>query len=70
MHVARSVDAALSRKWEAGEPAGDELEDVEEKGVQIVFLDGEEAWVTWTESDSIYGARYGYLSSSWTDYGG
>ncbi len=64
MHVARSVDAALSRKWEAGVPGGDELEDVEEKGVQIVFLDGEEAWVSWTETDSIYGARYGYPTSS------
>ena len=56
MHVARSVDAALSRKWERGSE-GDGLEDVEEKGVQIVFLDGEEAWVSWTETDSIYGAR-------------
>lgn len=57
MHVARSVDAALSRKWERGNE-GDGLEDVEERGVQVVFLDGEEAWVTWTETDSIYGARY------------
>lgn len=66
MHVARSVDAALSRKWEAGGSGGDELEDVEEKGVQIVFLDGEEAWVSWTETDSIYGARYGYISACCT----
>jgi hypothetical protein len=57
MHVARSVDAALSRKWESGQE-GDGLEDVEEKGVQIIFLDGEEAWESWTETDSIYGARY------------
>lgn len=58
MHVARSVDAALSRKWEGGFE-GDGLEDVEERGVQIIFLDGEEAWATWTDTDSIYGARYG-----------
>lgn len=64
MHVARSVDAALSRKWEAGGPGGDDLEDIEERGVQIVFLDGEEAWVSWTETDSIYGARYGYPAFS------
>lgn len=56
MHVARSVDGALSRKW-AGGRAGDGLEDVQEMGVQIVFLDGEEAWVSWTEEDSVYGAR-------------
>ncbi|OIW26133.1 glutaminyl-peptide cyclotransferase [Coniochaeta ligniaria NRRL 30616] len=63
MHVARSVDVALSRKWEAEGHGGDELEDVEETGVQIVFLDGEEAWVSWTETDSIYGARA--LAESW-----
>ncbi|KAJ9161475.1 Peptide hydrolase [Coniochaeta hoffmannii] len=62
MHVARSVDAALSRKWERGNE-GDGLEDVEERGVQVVFLDGEEAWVTWTETDSIYGARA--LAETW-----
>lgn len=55
MHVARSVDEALTRKWE-NMGKGDELD--EEKGVQIILLDGEEAWVTWTDSDSLYGSRY------------
>ena len=27
-------------------------------GVQIVFLDGEEAFEVWSDSDSLYGARY------------
>jgi hypothetical protein len=57
MHVARSVDAALGRKWAGGREEGDGLEDVEEKGVQILFLDGEEAWESWSDSDSLYGAR-------------
>ena len=30
----------------------------EEKGVQILLLDGEEAFLTWTHTDSLYGARY------------
>ena len=27
-------------------------------GVQILLLDGEEAFVSWTATDSLYGARY------------
>jgi hypothetical protein len=60
MHAARSVDEALTKKWAAMEAEGlNGLE--EEKGVQILFLDGEEAMVEWTDSDSLYGARYGRI---------
>lgn len=56
MHAARSVDKALTAKWAIMEAEGRSgLE--EEKGVQILFLDGEEAFVSWTDSDSLYGAR-------------
>lgn len=56
MHVARSIDEALKSKWKAMEENGDDLlEDA--KGVQIIFLDGEEAFHQWTDTDSIYGAR-------------
>lgn len=57
MHAARNVDAALTRKWESmvvDRTVGLE----EEKGVQILLLDGEEAFASWTDSDSLYGARY------------
>jgi glutaminyl-peptide cyclotransferase len=58
MHAARSVDEALTRKWSAMQAEGSYgLE--EEKGVQILLLDGEEAFVSWTNDDSLYGARYG-----------
>ena len=60
MHVARSIDAALTKKWAAG--GGDDL-DVEYRGVQILLLDGEEAFKSWTDSDSLYGARYGMVAS-------
>ncbi|KAI6366722.1 hypothetical protein MCOR25_005088 [Pyricularia grisea] len=64
MHVARSIDGGLTKKWSEmtarGETGGG-LE--EEKGVQIILLDGEEAWVSWTETDSLYGARA--LAADW-----
>jgi hypothetical protein len=56
MHAARSIDEALTKKWEA--MAADGTEELEEqKGVQIIFLDGEEAFLSWTDTDSLYGAR-------------
>ncbi|ELQ38335.1 hypothetical protein ACKVWC_005963 [Pyricularia oryzae] len=64
MHVARSIDGALTKKWSdmmaRGETGGG-LE--EEKGVQIILLDGEEAWVSWTDTDSLYGSRA--LAADW-----
>lgn len=65
MHAARSVDEALTRKWDAMKAEGSNgLE--EEKGVQILLLDGEEAFVSWTDSDSLYGAR---CVQSFSSYG-
>jgi len=55
MHVARSIDAALSKKWAHGGP---DMVDAEHKGVQIILLDGEEAFRSWTDTDSLYGARW------------
>ena len=61
MHAARSLDHALTKRWEAmqAEGVGDGgFEDVEDnKGIQIILLDGEEAFVSWTDDDSLYGAR-------------
>lgn len=63
IHAAQSVNQALTDKWAAEEASGaDGLE--EEKGVQILFLDGEEAFLSWTDDDSLYGARYDPLGSS------
>jgi len=67
LHAARSVDTALTKKWAAMEAEGvgdggfDGIE--EHKGLQIIFLDGEEAFVSWTDTDSIYGARS--LAEAW-----
>lgn len=57
MHAARTVDRALTKKWAAMAAQGtDDLED--NKGVQILLLDGEEAFKVWTDADSLYGSRY------------
>ncbi|KAK4105634.1 hypothetical protein N658DRAFT_440989 [Parathielavia hyrcaniae] len=64
LFAARAVDEALTRRWERMEGGGDGgggLE--EEKGVQILLLDGEEAWVEWSQADSLYGSRA--LAEAW-----
>ena len=62
IHVARSLDGALTKKWEAMGAQGIKQEDYDlglesHKGLQIILLDGEEAFVSWTSQDSIYGAK-------------
>lgn len=61
MHAVRSLDEALTAKWAAMEAEGlgdGGFDGVEEhKGIQVILLDGEEAFKTWTSTDSVYGAR-------------
>jgi hypothetical protein len=68
LHAARSIDLALTQKWNAMAAAGLELDsDLDgHKGVQILLLDGEEAFLTWTDEDSIYGARS--LAEEWDQF--
>lgn len=58
MHVARTLDQYLTQMHdemvELGELGGSVEMDM---GVQILLLDGEEAFVSWTDTDSLYGAR-------------
>ncbi|KAL5390151.1 hypothetical protein PMIN03_008822 [Paraphaeosphaeria minitans] len=62
MQTARSIDKALTKKWAAMAAEGtDDLED--KKGVQILLLDGEEAFKVWTDTDSLYGSRA--LAAEW-----
>ncbi|EGX89399.1 glutaminyl cyclase [Cordyceps militaris CM01] len=64
LHAARSLDAALQTKWAAMEAAGEADTSLEPaSGLQIIFLDGEEAFVQWTDDDSLYGARA--LAAHW-----
>ncbi|KAJ2906804.1 putative glutaminyl-peptide cyclotransferase [Zalerion maritima] len=64
MHVARSIDQYLAQMYqemvELDELGGTPEMDM---GVQILLLDGEEAFVKWTDQDSLYGARS--LAAAW-----
>lgn len=65
MHAMRSIDAALEKKWSALKEQGlYEFLD-EAPGIQVIFLDGEEAFKEWTATDSLYGARA--LATHWDD---
>jgi len=57
MHAMRSIDAALDKKWTAMKEQGIDLTLEEQRGIQVFFLDGEEAFKDWSASDSLYGAR-------------
>ncbi|KAL1839181.1 hypothetical protein VTJ49DRAFT_1800 [Mycothermus thermophilus] len=58
MDVARAVEGYLVRKWkheeeEEEKKAGKGPGRLSWQGVQILFLDGEEAFVSWTDTDSL-----------------
>ena len=62
MHAARALEPALTRKWDSMTKVGMKMEDYagdveEHMGLQILFLDGEEAFGDWSDADSIWGAK-------------
>ena len=65
MHAVRSIDTALSKKWDKMKSEDvDAFGGVQEHtGIQVIFLDGEEAFLSWTDTDSLYGARS--LAEQW-----
>ncbi|KAF2712317.1 hypothetical protein K504DRAFT_372665 [Pleomassaria siparia CBS 279.74] len=65
MHTARSIDKYITQMH-------DEMAELQEggtvemdMGVQILLLDGEEAFVDWTSTDSTYGSRRVSLAETW-----
>lgn len=67
MHAARAIDAAMTKRWARLRAQGvgdDGLADFEHnRGVQVLLLDGEEAFQSWSATDSVYGARA--LAEEW-----
>jgi glutaminyl-peptide cyclotransferase len=57
MHVARSIDKYVTQMHDemAALNEGGTVE--MDMGIQILLLDGEEAFVSWTATDSLYGSR-------------
>ncbi|PYH47367.1 glutaminyl-peptide cyclotransferase family protein [Aspergillus saccharolyticus JOP 1030-1] len=63
MHTMRSIDSAMTKKWEDMRATGQLNQLEEQQGIQVIFMDGEEAFKEWTASDSLYGARS--LAEQW-----
>lgn len=63
MHAVKSIDDALTKKWSSVQTDDFDVDFEEDKGIQVLFLDGEEAFQRWTDTDSIYGARS--LAEEW-----
>jgi glutaminyl-peptide cyclotransferase len=60
LDVAETLDPLLNaraKRVEEGELDLDEDEDAAETTLQLIFFDGEEAFMSWTDADSIYGAK-------------
>ncbi|THH11988.1 hypothetical protein EW145_g296 [Phellinidium pouzarii] len=60
---AEALDPLLNRRKEQLEEGLIDDEDVAETTLQLVFFDGEEAYMDWTATDSVYGARH--LAEKW-----
>lgn len=64
LHVVKALDTALTKKWESMSAAGVDGSDPDtNRGLQVLLLDGEEAFKSWTHTDSTYGARS--LAAEW-----
>jgi glutaminyl-peptide cyclotransferase len=60
MYVAGVIDGYVQRMYDEMQNLGEGGTVEMDMGVQILFLDGEEAFDEWTEEDSLYGSRYVY----------
>ena len=58
LDLAEVLDPLLDSRLKRLEDGLEDDEDVSETTLQLVFFDGEEAFKDWTDTDSIYGARY------------
>ncbi|KAJ3752931.1 glutaminyl-peptide cyclotransferase-like protein [Lentinula raphanica] len=66
LDLAESLDGMLESRisqLESDTVDIDDDEDLADTTLQLVFFDGEEAFVSWTNTDSIYGARH--LAETW-----
>ena len=58
LDLAETLDPLLELRRERLENGLEDDEDVSDTTLQLVFFDGEEAFLDWTDTDSIYGAKY------------
>ncbi|KAF2678373.1 hypothetical protein K458DRAFT_376629 [Lentithecium fluviatile CBS 122367] len=65
MWVAKLVDGYVSRMYREMSELGEGGTVAMDMGIQILFLDGEEAFGKWSDTDSLYGSRA--LAQQWGD---
>lgn len=63
LDLAETLNGLLDERAQRLEAGMEEDEDVSDTTLQLVFFDGEEAFLEWTDTDSIYGARH--LAEKW-----
>nr|GAT49385.1 glutaminyl-peptide cyclotransferase [Mycena chlorophos] len=63
LDLAESLNALLDERAQRLDAGEEDDEDAADTTLQLVFFDGEEAFVAWTDTDSIYGARH--LAEKW-----
>jgi glutaminyl-peptide cyclotransferase len=57
LDLAEALNPLLDARKERLDEGLEDDEYVSETTLQLVFFDGEEAFVHWTDTDSVYGAR-------------
>ncbi|KIY50783.1 hypothetical protein FISHEDRAFT_37909 [Fistulina hepatica ATCC 64428] len=63
LDLAKVLNPLLDARAKRLEDGLEDDEDVADTTLQLVFFDGEEAFVEWTDTDSVYGARH--LAEKW-----
>ncbi|XP_006457942.1 hypothetical protein AGABI2DRAFT_199040 [Agaricus bisporus var. bisporus H97] len=66
LDIAETLNPLLEdrmKRFEEGLIEEDDDDDIDDMTLQLVFFDGEEAFHSWTDTDSIYGARH--LAQKW-----
>lgn len=58
LDLAETLNPLLDKRKERVDAGKEDDEDVADMTLQLIFFDGEEAFVEWTDTDSVYGARY------------
>jgi glutaminyl-peptide cyclotransferase len=64
LDLAEALNPLLNARKRRLEHGLEDDEDVSDTTLQLVFFDGEEAFILWNSIDSVYGARYALSSSS------
>lgn len=59
LDLAEVLNPLLDQRKKRLEAGIEDDEDVADITLQLVFFDGEEAFISWTDKDSIYGSRLG-----------